>query len=329
MGPEDTRGEVGQLPRHADEDDPFQVHPEGPPQRGPGEVADLDEADLGQAGQQGHGPFLCASAGAEHDSVLALGGHHRDRLFHACAPGRGGERPHDAGRAEDRDAAEYAQPGVGGLARHPLAAGHGNGDAHAARAEVRDLGHRLNDHRARGGGDRGLAHVDAETWFGDDADAVAGLEEHAGFRVPPHRRREVRAMGDVRVVAGVLDHDGCCLPGIVHTGRNGEPDPPAARERDLDGVLGRVIGQGSRGGLGGSRGAGARGPAGAQRAGTHLCCARQVRLTQFRLVRRVLRRDAADLRALSGHGPAPRMAAGGSGGSAPRVSTAPSVSLRA
>jgi hypothetical protein len=121
VGHQHARGQLGELARHAGEDDVAEVVLGRLAQRGAGEVAHLHEAHLGQVREELHGALLSAAAGAQHHRVLALGGQHRDRLLHAGPPGRGGERPDDTGRAEDRDTADDAEPGVGGLARHPLA----------------------------------------------------------------------------------------------------------------------------------------------------------------------------------------------------------------
>src|SRR5205807_349757 len=55
----------------------------------------------------------------------------RDGLLDGCAPGGCGERPHDARRAEDGDAADDAESAIGGLARHDLATRNGNDDTYA------------------------------------------------------------------------------------------------------------------------------------------------------------------------------------------------------
>jgi hypothetical protein len=57
-----------------------------------GEVAHLDEAHLGQVGQQCHRAAFGTPAGAQHDRLFALRGGHADGLDHAGPPGGGGER---------------------------------------------------------------------------------------------------------------------------------------------------------------------------------------------------------------------------------------------
>jgi len=76
-----------------------------------------------------------------------------------------------------------------------------------------------------------------------------------------------RAVGHVRVIAGVLDHARGCGP--LTANRRGEREgraSAAARQRDLD-RIGKLAGeQRGIGGLGGCRSAGSCGPAAAKRA---------------------------------------------------------------
>jgi hypothetical protein len=58
VGHEDAARQLGELAGHADEDDVAQAVVDGLPQRRAREVADLDEADLGQVGQHPHRGLL-------------------------------------------------------------------------------------------------------------------------------------------------------------------------------------------------------------------------------------------------------------------------------
>ena len=92
----------------------------------------LHEAGGGQARafrtQRLHGKCLGAAAGGQRHHTVVQRGRHLDALHHAGPPGGGGIGFDDAGGAQDADAAQDAQPRVGGLLRHLLAAGHAHGD---------------------------------------------------------------------------------------------------------------------------------------------------------------------------------------------------------
>ena len=173
------------------------------------------------------------------------------------------------------------------------------------RRGVDGLADRLPDHRAGHGGDRRLADRDAQARLGHDADPVAAFQADARLVPPTDPRGQVRAVGDVRVVAGVLHHDRRRAPGVDRAGFDGEADPAAAGQRDLDHVLRPLVAQRRRRGFRGRGRAGAGRPAGAQRLRPDLRGARQVRLAQLglgvgahgcplRSVRRAVRLRAAE-----------------------------------
>ena len=112
VGHQDAAGELGELAGHADEDHLASGRRSTAcAQRRAGEVADLDEADLGQVGQQrAWRPSRCARRCASTSVGSPCAAITRHRLHDAGPPRRGGEGPDDAGGAEDRDAAEDAEP---------------------------------------------------------------------------------------------------------------------------------------------------------------------------------------------------------------------------
>jgi hypothetical protein len=63
----------------------------------------------------------------------------------------------------------------------------------------------LLDHLPGHGVDGGLAGRDGQALPGDEADAGAALECHAGPIGPADPGADFRAVGDIRVVTGVLD----------------------------------------------------------------------------------------------------------------------------
>ena len=173
----------------------------------------------------------------------------------------------DAGRAENREAADNAEAWVPGLLRECFAAGYGNGDFEIGRqACIFAKGqHFRSHHGARDGVDGRLADVDRQAGLCDDADAFAGAEADAAFR----RERADgghynRAMGDVRVVAGILDDTGHGVAVAERFEGEREGGRFSARQGDLYGVGEFAGDQRLQRRLGGGCGAGARGPAGAQ-----------------------------------------------------------------
>ena len=92
---------------------------------------------------------------------------------------------HDAGGAEDREAADDAEPGVGGPARQDLAAR--DRDRHLEIAGIaliaRDRLDQPADQPARRRVDRGLADRHRQAGPGHHADPLAGDEHDAAARL--------------------------------------------------------------------------------------------------------------------------------------------------
>ena len=131
----------------------------------------------------------------------------------------------------------------------------------------------------------GPADVEAEPGLGHGADAGAAAQLEAGRVAQLDARGEVGAVGDVGVVAGVLDHHGDrARRRRARSARRGKRRPLlGARQRDLD--LGRrvAVAQQQARRLGRRGRAGARRPAAAQLAVGHAPRAgRQVGLAQLR-----------------------------------------------
>ena len=104
------------------------------------EIAHVDQLHLVQAVQLLHGQ-LGSVAGGAGDMGEAHGAGDVDAAMDGVNPGRAGIGDDDAGRAEDRDAADDAEARVERALGHPVAAGNGNLDLEIG-ALAGDLAHR-------------------------------------------------------------------------------------------------------------------------------------------------------------------------------------------
>ena len=181
-------------------------------------------------------------------------------------PGGAGIGDDDPGRAEDRQAAEDAEPRIHRLFRQFLAAGNGNLDLDIAGCIVglRDFGDGGGDHLPRHRVDGRLARPDRQARLGHRADAGTGPETQPAFG-PAYRGLDQCAMGHVRVVAGILDDCGRRRVRREFLARQHERGTVAARQRDRHRVFEGSGQQGGIGRLGGCRGAGAGRPAALER----------------------------------------------------------------
>src|SRR5439155_2192192 len=105
-------------------------------------------------------------------------------------------------------------------------------------AQVNSLADGLGDHRAGHRVDGRAAQLEPEARLGDHAHAHAAVQLDARLAAPAHGGGQPRAVGHVRVVAGVLDHHGLGFlawyeGALVHL----EADPLAAGQPDFHGVL--------------------------------------------------------------------------------------------
>ena len=162
----------------------------------------IKRADRGLGGLAGRGADVSATAGARdiHATV--------DRVD----PGRARIGNDDAGRAQDRQAADDAEPPVRGALGDPLAAGHRDFDNRRRRRRrvLAATSSRLARIIARGAGlIAGSPGCNGRPGRVYRANPFAGLESKArASRREAHSRYDQRPMRDVRIVACVLDDAG-------------------------------------------------------------------------------------------------------------------------
>ena len=202
------------------------------------EIAHVDQRMIGQAmkradGGLGRFPGRSADVGASARARDVHAAHDR------VNPGRARIGHDDAGRAQDRQASDDAETPVGGALGDFFAAGDRDFDngVDAGAMPLRDFREIGSDHRARRRVDRGLARLERQSGPRHRADAFAGLEAQSGaWAREAHGRHDERAMGDVRIVARVLDDAGAGKIGPKLMGREREFGPQALRQRDRNGV---------------------------------------------------------------------------------------------
>jgi len=118
-----------------------------------------------------------------------------------------------------------------------FAARNRNLDDHVARRAVKagGLANRRFDHPAGNRIDRRFSGRQRQARAGDSANALSGAERHArSRRAVRHARDDQRAMGDVRVVARILD-DSCAREVLAKLlEREREARPRAARQGNGD-----------------------------------------------------------------------------------------------
>src|SRR5829696_2683764 len=204
----DPCGELGDLTRHPDEEAVFQFVLDGPLYGLTGEVPDLYEVHLFQVRQEAHGGLLGEAPGREDEGLVILRAHDAQGLNHARGPGCGGEGAHDARGTEDGDAADDAEAGVGRLFGHLFAAWDAYYDPDAALLRIEDFLYGVGDHTPRHGVYGWSSDWEPEPRFGDDANAITPVQLEPLLFPPRDAGGEMGAVGDVGVVAGVLDYDG-------------------------------------------------------------------------------------------------------------------------
>ena len=132
----------------------------------------------------------------------------------------------------------------------------------------RHLGDGIADHAARHRIDCWLARFNREARACDGPNSLSGTKSDAAAgRTGAHRRQHQGTVGDVRIVAGVLDHAGGRRRCVVAVDGERKGWTFAARQGHLDRIGELAREQRRIGGLGGRGGAGAGGPAPAERTG--------------------------------------------------------------
>ncbi len=204
------------------------------------EIAHVDQRRLGQVVQAGD-RRLRGRAGGAGDVVQADGAGDVDAAMDRIDPGGAGIGDDDAGGAQDRQTADDAEATVQRPLRELRAAGYRQLDnsVRGAAEQVGDLGKRRADHGARDGVDRRLPRRHRQAGARYRADASACPEDDAAVRRgEAYGRDDQGAMGDVRIVPGILDDAGA---GVVQgrsrwsPGRSrGVRRPAAAPQRDQE-----------------------------------------------------------------------------------------------
>jgi hypothetical protein len=199
------------------------------------EVAHIDERGLGQIMHLLHG-YLGGRAGRSSDVCELDGAGNVDAAPDRLDPRRAGIRNDDAGSAEDRQPADDAETPVQGFFRQRLAAGNGNLHRHVTGIAVSrsDLSDCLADHLPGHRIDRRLTGRNGKAGTRHRADALAGAERYAApWCARPHRRQDQSAVGDVGIIASVLDHARRRAAVVTRGGRERKGRPLPARQGDL------------------------------------------------------------------------------------------------
>lgn len=218
-------GQFGQLGEPSADGQPLHRMPPHVLQHGAREVTHVQQGDLRQP-VLGHHRLLRGRARAPRDMPVSG----RERHVHPAAdrvdPGRAGVGHHDARRAQDRDSAQDAQANVPRETCDLLTVVHRDRDLDVAGATVfrrhpRDV---IPHHLAGNGVDRGLSDLEREPGECHRSHAGPRLEHHPGPRgQQPYGGPHQGAVGDVRIVARVLDHAcrGPSVAELLHRQREG------------------------------------------------------------------------------------------------------------
>ncbi len=236
-------------------------------QRTADEIAHVDQCTIGHGKQLLRRRLRCAAGGADQ-MLMASGAGNVDATMDRVDPGGAGKRHDDTGGAEDRNTAEDTKASVERLRRQHLATGDGDGDDHIHITLARrrgNAGKGVADHRPRTRVDRRLPGLQRKPRPRHRPHTLAGAKDDAGpWRRRRHGNDNFGAVRHVGIVAGILDHHGFGRVAAPLNAGQGQPrfaapgQPNGYRDR-CDAGQQRLVG-----GSGGSRGAGAGGPATAQ-----------------------------------------------------------------
>ena len=182
------------------------------------------------------------------------------------------KRLHQAGGAQNRDAAQNPQPRVQGVAGQFLAPGHEDfhpqAQGPAGKNLLPDQFEAAADHAPGHRVDGRLAHRQGQPGFGHPADPGTAVEFDLclgpAIVQPPDPGADLGLIGDVRVVAGVLDHRGLAPRPAASMIVQRDGQTAAAGQGNLHLLGARQIQQLPQGPLGRGRGRGAGGEALAQ-----------------------------------------------------------------
>ncbi len=227
------------------------------------EIAHVDQRDIGEV-MIGLRRLFGRIAGGAGNVIEAGRARHIDAAPDGMDPGRARIRNDDPRRAEDRYSADNAEPAVERLLGDLLTVGHRNLHLEIG-ALAGNLCYRLRNHLPRHRVDRGFAGWQRQTGPRHRTDARSGLEGDAGCGRPaPYRAYDQRAMGDIWVVAGILD-DASLGETLAHLfdGQR-KTRPLAAGQGHLHQRRKFACHQRQTGSLRGRRSAGSRGPATSQ-----------------------------------------------------------------
>jgi hypothetical protein len=226
-------------------------------------ISHIDQGDLPQAVIGCHG-LLGRIAGRACNMGKSCSTGDIDASPDRMDPCRAGEWNDDSGRAEDGDPAEDTEPRVQGFFRQQFTTG--DGDLHLQICHgSRHFSDRRGNHLPGNWIDGGLPDRQRQACPRYRAHSLAGSEGDARTGAPfSYRADDKGAVGDVRVIARILDHAGSSKPffALFHGKRKGRPLP--SRQRHLDEPRKLAPKQRLTGSLAGRSRTGSRRPAAAQ-----------------------------------------------------------------
>ena len=230
-------------------------------------IPHLDKGLLGQFGEERLEVPLAFAPGAEADVLKPRGPGHPQAGGDGGPVGLVGKRLHQPGGAQNRDAPHDPQAGVEGVPGQFLPPGHE--DFHPQPQGL--PGADLIPHLAQGPADHppghrvdgGLPHRHRQTRLGHPAHAVAAqkgdfLPGSRGFQAPDPGP-DLRPVGDVGVIAGILDHHRLPPGAVPAVAVERDAEAPPAGQGHLDPIragpgqkfVQRPLGRGRGGGAGG------------------------------------------------------------------------------
>ncbi len=236
-------------------------------QRAADKIAHVDQRALGQVIHLLHGS-LRRRSGRGSDVGKTHGAGDINTATDRVNPSGAGIGHNDASGAEDRQAANNAEPAVHGLGRKSLAAG--DRDLHFDIPRIAmgssDFRYCFADQLPGHGIDGGFAGRHRQAWLRHRADALTGAKTDAGTRsAGPNRHLDQRAVSHIRIVARILDHTGDSRTVVARRGGEREGRALTAWQGHRHGIGKFTREQACVSRLGGRCGAGAGGPTPSER----------------------------------------------------------------